>query len=369
MMAVPGEARVASGARQDGLTFDPLVTPYDVNESGFPLTGSLEDQARFLLRYAVLSPSTHNSQPWRFGLFQEGVEIYADYSRRLPAVDPGNRELLISVGAAIFTLRVAAGRFGLDCRVTYNYSGDSERPLAVASFAPKADGAFRDEGIASLFRWIPKRHTNRNPFLVTRIPETLLRRIRGIGTGGQASLRLSTDGKVNQEVGDLVAAAERMLLADPAFRSDLAEWIRPNWTQKSDGITGAALGLHGVAAAMGAWTTKTIDMGKSRGANDKNLCVDAPGLVVLQCEDTVPHWLECGELLQKLLLTLTGEDLHHSYFNMPVQVPDLRLRLRAVLGLSSWPQILLRIGFSLTPPAVTPRRSLDDVLISRIDSR
>jgi hypothetical protein len=369
MTTAAGDSRATSSVRADDHAYDPLRTPYEIDEGAFPLTGLLEDQVRFLLRYAVLAPSTHNSQPWRFCIFPDGVEIYADYARRLPTVDPGNRELLMSIGAAIFTLRVAAERFGLSCRVTYNYSGDSERPLAIATFAPAGEKGPRDEGRASLFRWIPRRHTNRNPFLVSRVPETLLRRIRGMEAGSQASVYLSTDGKVNQDVGDLVAAAERMLLADPAFRGDIAEWIRPNWTQKQDGIPGAALGLHGIAAAMGAWTTRTLDTSKSRAAADKNLCSDAPGLVVLQCEDTVPHWLECGELLQKLLLTLTAEDLHHSYFNMPVQVPDVRVRLRGLLGLSSWPQILIRIGFSLSVPTVTPRRPLGEVLIERVVQR
>jgi len=68
------------------------------------------------------------------------------------------------------------------------------------------------------------------------------------------------------------------------------------------------------------------------------------------------------ELLQHLLLVVTREGLHHSYFNMPVQVPDLRVRLRALCGLSAWPQILLRIGFSLTEPSKTPRRSVEEVL-------
>jgi hypothetical protein len=86
--------------------------------------------------------------------------------------------------------------------------------------------------------------------------------------------------------------------------------------------------------------------------------------VVLQAQDSVPDWLACGELLQHLLLIVTREGLHHSYFNMPVQVPDLRVRLRGLCGLSDWPQILLRIGFSLTEPARTPRRSVEEVLLT-----
>jgi hypothetical protein len=121
--------------------------------------------------------------------------------------------------------------------------------------------------------------------------------------------------------------------------------------------------MNSVAAALGPWTTRIVDTGSLRAVKDRNLCAQAPGLVVLQAEDSVPHWLACGELLQHLLLIVTREGLHHSYFNMPVQVPDLRVRLRALCGLSAWPQILLRVGFSLTEPAKTPRRSVEEVLL------
>ncbi|HMK38021.1 MAG TPA: nitroreductase [Bacteroidota bacterium] len=342
--------------------FDPMTTPYGVNENDFPRGGSAEEQGVFLLRYALLAPSTHNTQPWKFALVPGGIEVYADYSRRMPVVDPGNRELLMSVGAAVFTLRVAAERFGMECRVAYSYSGDSERPLAVASLGPRPSTTGGDEGMASLFGPIVRRHTNRFPFLYSRVPENILRNIRGLEVPGKASLAVSTDGVVNNRVGELVAAADRMQLADPSFRSDLAEWIRPNWTQKPDGVTGAALGMNSVAAALGTWTTRVVDTGPIRAAKDRNLCAEAPALVVLQAEDSVPHWLACGELLQHLLLVLTREGLHHSYFNMPVQVPDLRVRLRALCGLTAWPQILLRVGFSLTEPAVTPRRSVEELL-------
>ncbi len=347
-------------------SYDPMTTPYDVDENDFPWEGPPEEQHRFLLGYAVLSPSTHNTQPWKFSLVSGGIEVYGDYTRRMPVVDPGNRELLMSIGAAVFTLRVAAERFGMDCRVTYSPGGDSERPLAVVALGARDTHAQRDEGVVSLFGSIVRRHTNRLPFLYSRVPETILRSIRGLQIPGQASVTVSTDGGLNTQVAELVAAADRMQLADPSFRSDLAEWVRPNWTQKPDGVTGAALGMNTVASALGPWTTKVVDAGQSRAARDRNLCVAAPGLIVLQSEDSVPHWLACGELLQHMLLLLTREGLHHSYFNMPVQVTDLRVRLRALCGLHAWPQILLRVGFCLVEPAKTPRRSVDEVLVAPV---
>lgn len=59
-----------------------------INEANFPLTGTLEDQYRFLLQYAILAPSTFNTQPWQFALTESGIAVFADYSRRMPAADP-----------------------------------------------------------------------------------------------------------------------------------------------------------------------------------------------------------------------------------------------------------------------------------------
>jgi hypothetical protein len=66
-----------------------------------------------------------------------------------------------------------------------------------------------------------------------------------------------------------------------------------------------------------------------------------------------------------MLLLLTAEGVQHSYFNMPVQVPALRLELRKLLGVHVWPQLLLRIGYSLAEPVPTPRRTIDEFLLPR----
>ena len=128
-------------------------------------------------------------------------------------------------------------------------------------------------------------------------------------------------------------------------------------------MTGANLGVSDVVSVVGPWATKTFDMGKLRAAKDKNLCLEAPGLVVLHSEDGLLHWLDVGELLERILLTLIKNSVQFSFFNMPIKVPSLRTQLRGLLSISSWPQLLLRIGYCLTEPAPTPRRALEDVLI------
>ncbi len=345
--------------------YDPLRTPYAVREQDFPQTGSFEDQLRFLLRYAILAPSTHNTQPWRFALLPaEGIAVYADYTRRLPVVDTANRELLMSIGAALFNLRVAAARFGMRCEIAYNVSGDSERPIATARLTAPAPGG--TPGGHMLFPHLTTRHTNRSPFLLSRISASVMQRLASCARGNRSQLVVSTDGKVNEQVADMVAKSEQTQWSDPGFRQDLAEWIRPGATPDADGVPGAAYGWTGAVATLGQYAARTIDQGRLRAARDRNLCIDAPGLIILTSEDAVPHLLETGETMEALLLTAIHEGLQYSYFNMPVQVPEFRAALKALLGCALWPQLIIRVGYCLTPPSPTPRKPLEDVLLSHL---
>lgn len=343
--------------------YDPFKTPYEVDEGAFPWYDTLREQFSFLLRYAILAPSSYNTQPWKFGLSDDGIAVYADYSRRLPVADPGNRELVMGVGAAITNLRVAAEHFGFECMVDYNRGGDSERPLAVVRLSPPHT-LFPEESIPSqLFQAITKRHTNRNSFLMARVPEQIVTSLNELAASGAASIFISRDGSLNQQVADLVAEADRAQLADSSFRKELADWIRPNYTHKPDGMTGASLGINDLVSVVNPWAMKTFDLGRLRAAKDKNLCLEAPGLIVIHSEDSLLHWIEVGELLERILLTLTKNSVQFSFFNILTEVPALRTRLRSLLGVSSWPQVLLRIGYCLTEPAPSPRRPLEEAVL------
>lgn len=352
------------GMRIEQEGYDPFKTPYEVDDQVFPWYESVQEQFLFLIRYAVLAPSSHNTQPWKFRVSDDGIAVYADYGRRLPVVDPGNRELIMSVGAAIMNLRVAAAHFGFECAVQYNHSGDSERPLAFLRLSRPTALSPADRKVAQLFPAITKRHTNRNPFLMARVPEQVVMTLNEFAQSSMASIHISRDGVVNQAVADLVATADMAQQSDPRIRKERAEWIRPNFTRRPDGMTGANLGVSDVLSVVGPWAAKTLNLGKFQAARDKNLCLEAPGLVVLYSEDALPQWLEVGELLERILLVLTKNSVQFGFFNMLIEIPELRTSLRSLLSLSSWPQLLLRIGYCLTEPALTPRRPLEEVMVA-----
>ncbi|HEY9484846.1 MAG TPA: nitroreductase, partial [Micromonosporaceae bacterium] len=54
-----------------------------------------------------MAPSIHNSQPWRFRVAGDRIEVMLDRDRLLSAIDPTGREAWMSVGAALLNLRVA----------------------------------------------------------------------------------------------------------------------------------------------------------------------------------------------------------------------------------------------------------------------
>ena len=97
-----------------------MKTPWEIKKENFPNRGSLADKIRFVLGYAILAPSTHNSQPWLFKIKNDSCKIYYDPKLRLPEADPLGRDLYISMGCMIDNLLIAANYFGIFKNVNIN---------------------------------------------------------------------------------------------------------------------------------------------------------------------------------------------------------------------------------------------------------
>ena len=79
-----------------------------------PTANQLDAVGTSILYYASLAPSGHNAQPWYVRVLSQNEWIIGvDPQRRLPAVDPGNREVMLSLGAFAENLSIAAHTFGL----------------------------------------------------------------------------------------------------------------------------------------------------------------------------------------------------------------------------------------------------------------
>ena len=56
---------------------DIATQPWAVAEADYPQGAGARERVRFLLRYAILAPSGHNTQPWLFRTSGDVVELRA----------------------------------------------------------------------------------------------------------------------------------------------------------------------------------------------------------------------------------------------------------------------------------------------------
>lgn len=337
--------------------YDPRKTPWLIDESEFYEIEETRAQREFLLRYAVLAPSGHNTQPWSFRITDEGIEVSADLSRHLPVSDPSDRELLLSVGAAIANLRVAAAHFGFESTVLYPPI-DANGLVAVVALR---ETCATDESLRQLFPAITKRHTNRTPFERREIePETLGRICEIVES---AEIMRFVVPHERARAAELVQEADRRLQANDAWRAELAEWIRPNESEEPDGISGDAFGIPGPLSAFAPWLVRSLDLGDSRGKQDRELATNAAGLIVVVGDDDRPSLLRAGEALEKLLLALTALGVQYAFLNQPIEIPELRRELWQLIRTSKPPQLLIRIGYAQASVRPMPRRPADAVSV------
>ncbi len=319
-----------------------------------------DEAIRLALTEALRAPSSHNSQPWRFRAHGSSIELLADRTRALPVVDPDQRELTISCGAALFHLRLALRARGFDVDVEY-LPHDPERDL-LARLHVRRPGRVPSESEVALHRAIPARHSSRSPYLDVTVPDELVERLRlDAEAEGAWLVPLASESQRIRLVA-LVMEADHLQWSNPAFRRELAEWMRPNDSDARDGVFGYAVGVDNVESHLMAMATRLLDRGSRQAVLDRDLLEATPLLAVLGTTgDDRRDWIRAGEALDRVLLRAQSEDLRAAFVNQAVEASEQRARVRELTGHAGFPQIILRLGYGLAGQP-TPRRPLSAVL-------
>ena len=310
------------------------------------------------VQYAVLAPSSHNTQPWSFHIRWDALEIVLDRSRVMPVTDPAAREMIMSCGAALQNIRIALRHWGFASRIRILPHASAPDVLARVEVGSRRGPSRLYE---TLFAAIGERHTNRAPFLSRPVPPRLIAAMRAAAEMEGTWLDQLTDSHLRPVVADYVAQGDRRQWLDPAFRHELAGWMRPNSAGVHDGLPGYVFGMSDLVARLAPRVMRAIPMGGTQSRRDRQLAMDAPLLIALKTTgDTPRHWMAAGQALQLVLLVAAAHGISASFLNQPLQVPELRTQLHSSLGLSGFPQVILRMGYA-TSSTGTPRRSLAEV--------
>lgn len=323
------------------------------------ITSVRPDQAELLRQVAErasLAPSVHNSQPWRFRLGPDSIELRADRHRRLPVLDPAARQLIISCGCALFNARVA---LAADRReVVVERFPDPADPDLVARLTITGHPAPWTP-LVRLEPSIPRRRSNRREFFEREVPEDVQWELANAVELEGADIMIIDSEDARHATARLVREADAAENDNPAYLAELRAWTT-NIGGRPDGITTRSYPMS---------TTDRGDLplrdfgvkvgGQMAPVSDSN--ADQCLMILGTDEDTPAAWLRAGEALERLWLEATRLDYVASLVTQVIEVARTRKQLRQELSLDFHPQLVIRIG-QAAPNVATNRRDLDDLI-------
>lgn len=305
---------------------------------------------------ACRAPSVHNSQPWRW-VAEDGVlRLFFDPHRAPHATDPSGREAIISCGALLDHLAVAASAVGWNTHIARFPNPSDLNHLATVTFhsgqvVTDADKARTDA--------ILRRHTDRLPFMapVDRpAVESLLRD----AVDPQRAVLTALPDSARPQLAEASELSEALRRNDTYYHAEL-QWWTANF-EKSEGIPYGVLvsaedrDRVGVARAF-----PTGGQSESRPEVDR----DQSMIVVLSTfGDGRREALGCGEALSAVLLEATLANLATCTLTHLTELPESRDIIRRLTGGHADPQVLIRVGEVPDSGELprTPRRPLAEVL-------
>jgi hypothetical protein len=321
------------------------------------------EKIKFLLQYAILAPSTHNTQPWRIKVEDSSCQIFIDRSRQLPAADRLQRDMYISLGAFLKNLEMAAKAFGVYDRT--DIADQTEDLVAEVHFKGLASGQQRVKD-QKLLSSIQTRSNYRGPLAPLTISDDLSSFISS-QTTKEIKLKLLKDRRQIEELAGLTAKGLKLAYANPAFRREIASWINPNTSRKRAGIPGYSLRMPTLASHIIPKLIRFKDLGKKLANLNYQSFVTASAVVVISADREEPKiWLSIGQATQEIFLHLESRGATASIYVAAVEMGELAESVKKVADLTGKlkPQFLFCIGKPVWPKVYSPREPLKSKLIS-----
>ena len=327
------------------------IDAWKTEEGQYPTTGPLTDRLRFLVRYAVLAPSSHNTQPWKFRIADDRIDVFMDQSRWLKVADDDQRELHISIGCALENLLVAAEHFRLGRQTTYLPDPKNSMHAVRVKFEEKRQQP--TELPADLFPMVV-RHTNHGEYDGRPIPAAVLDRLQSCCVEPGIVVLLTPDETIKRKVDELVVRADAIEFADPAFRQELGHWI-------GQGVFGTSW----LMSKIGKLAVTHINMGSSTAKKDSTVLMSSPVLGLISTENNERETqIKVGQVYQRLSLLAAAEGIWCQPMSQIVQVEEIKAEVAKLQPQPNlFPQHPFRLGFAAPEKHHTPRRDVHDVLI------
>ncbi|MFI9846634.1 Acg family FMN-binding oxidoreductase [Nonomuraea sp. NPDC051941] len=305
------------------------------------------------------APSVHNTQPWSFSLSGGEIGLRADTERTLAVSDSEGRELLISCGAALFTMCTTLRCEGYEPIVTI--LPDPDRPSLLATV--KAGNETKaDEETWVLGGEIERRRTHRAGFASPKVPGRLIDSLIRAAREEGAKLTVVDLPAAVEVIAALTRAAQGVQAQDRRFTLEMIRWSRRPGSSRRDGVPaeaypGQALPTHPEFAQRDyAW-----QQGWGHDADQSGSATTGVVALLTTPGDSRQEWIAAGQALQHILLRAAAHGVSAAFHTQALEMYHLREFLRLELCSGEYPQMIMRLGVTFDETE-SVRRPVTDLM-------
>ncbi len=374
LAAVGGGVRLWQSGAGGNLAGGPGFDPWRAWEAG-----TVKGQEG-IVAAAILAASPHNSQPWKFKISENNVDLFADTSRTLGTLDPVGREILLGLGCAVENMVVGAQALGFTPILNMfpaGASGDHIARLTVFT----GERTKPPEAAA-----LAQRHTHRGAYarqqgLSRAMVDDLNAQVK---RSSSRLVWLGADSTAGKHFVDATLEATIAIVEDPDIHRDSAAWFRHDLAQVNnsrDGISTSTAGMSGLMTRL-ALTVPGSMIGDRQHRQWIEMTRDvqlptAPmfGLITVPDLADRPALIEAGRIWQRLHLTGTLKGLAMQPLNQMMELADRDRALgrpspaaKALEELGGFADSVVAFGFRVGrasgPAPASPRRTVEQVLAS-----
>ena len=334
------------------------MSEYDATAANLRANLPTEPVLKDFVRYATLAPNSHNTQPWKFRLGTDAIEILPDLTRNCPVVDPDDHHVFVTLGCSAENLLIAGNSRGRPGEVAIRPAG-KETSIQISL----GTGASSDTELCDA---IPLRQSTRSDFDGQPLSSDELRALeRAAKISGVETLFLADRTKMDGVL-EYVIQGNTAQCNDPDFVQELKDWMRFNpeaALATRDGLFTACSGNPTSPTWLGNFMFDRFFATDSENEKYASQMNSSAGVVVFIADrEDEEGWIQVGRSFQRFALQATAIGVRHAHLNMPVEVASVRGEFASWLGApGTRPNLVIRIGRAPALP-MSLRRQVDEVL-------
>ncbi len=311
--------------------------------------GSFFSDALRLMRLGAMAPSRHNTQPWKFSIHKNTIQIHPDFTRRLTVIDPEDRSVYLSLGCATENIVIAAEYYGFSTEL--DHSVNRKNGSVLIHLTP----ARCESSTSELISGMALRQCNRRPFEAVNISRRDLGKLMVASRQPGVEFGLLTEANEIKKIAEAVRTSRRDGVRTTSFAAELASWTRFNRREaesKRDGLLFTEMGYPPLPRCIGRRLVAILVGANQQRERSASLVRNSSALMYFAPHrDDQFHWFNVGRSFQRVTLTAASLRIRYGHLQLPYSSPANSEDLGRCFGGGVRQALLVaRLGYSHVAP-------------------